>query len=173
MALTSTTLISSLMSTATTSAFVALFSSLYLISVSVGGLNPSLQAFGVDQLEPEENLPVTKEDPPKSSQRTLFFQWWYFGVCTGSLCGVSILSYIEDAVSWSIGFGIPTVAMILSIALFSAGTKFYTYREDDRNVKVSKSGIQVTELVRSTAAKILRRGGRATLTKDREVAELE
>lgn len=173
MALTSTTLFWSLMSRATASAFVALFSSLCLISVAVGGFNSSLQAFGVNQLEPEEDLPVTKEDPPKSSQKTLFFQWWYFGVCTGSLCGVSILAYIEDTVSWSMGFGIPTVAMILSIAFFSAGTKFYIYKEVDRNLKGSKSGIKVAELIRSIAAKILRSGGRDTVSKDCEMAELE
>lgn len=177
MALTSTTLIWSLMTTATSSAFVALFSSLYLISIGLGGLNPSLQAFGADQLEPEDNLPVKKDDPStKSSQRTLFFQWWYFGVCTGSLCGVSILSYVEDTVGWSIGFGIPTVAMILSIVFFSGGTKFYTYKDEDdhRNVKCSsKSGVKVTELIRSIADKIRRMGSRGAVAADRAAAELE
>ncbi|CAM8968365.1 unnamed protein product [Rhodiola kirilowii] len=172
MALTSTTLVWSLMPGTKTSSTAALFSSLYLISLGLGGYNPSLQAFGADQLEPEEDLPCKKDNSSKpTSQRTLFFQWWYFGVCSGSLLGVSILSYIEDTVGWSLGFGIPTVAMILSIALFSCGTKFYTYKQDERNLSQSAPFLKCIQFIRSTADKILRCRGIAS--KEHAEAEIE
>ncbi|CAM8959159.1 unnamed protein product [Rhodiola kirilowii] len=172
MALTSTTLVWSLMPETKTSSTAALFSSLYLISLGLGGYNPSLQAFGADQLEPEEDLPCKKDNSSKpTSQRTLFFQWWYFGVCSGSLLGVSILSYIEDTVGWSLGFGIPTVAMILSIALFSCGTKFYTYKQDERNLSQSAPFLKCIQFIRSTADKILRCRGIAS--KEHAEAEIE
>ncbi|KAM1009507.1 hypothetical protein ACFX13_045792 [Malus domestica] len=52
-----------------------LFCSLYLISLGQGGYNPSLQAFGADQLDSEEELPSSKDDK-KSSKKRMFFQWW-------------------------------------------------------------------------------------------------
>ncbi|XP_021749960.1 protein NRT1/ PTR FAMILY 5.9-like [Chenopodium quinoa] len=104
-----------------------MFWSLCLISLGQGGYNPSLQAFGADQLGEEEDLPTDQTDLKKSSKRTLFFTWWYFGVCSGSLLGVSVMSYIQDTLGWSLGFAVPTLAMIASIILFSSGTRSYTF----------------------------------------------
>ncbi|KAJ6766835.1 OLIGOPEPTIDE TRANSPORTER-RELATED [Salix purpurea] len=76
-----------------------LFWSLCLISLGQGGYNPSLQAFGADQIPNDEDLPRTK-DEQKSNKKSLFFQWWYFGVCGGSLAGVTVMSYIQDTFGW-------------------------------------------------------------------------
>ncbi|KAH8482987.1 hypothetical protein H0E87_027655 [Populus deltoides] len=76
-----------------------LFWSLCLISLGQGGYNPSLQAFGADQIANDDALPSTK-DGQKSNKKSLFFQWWYFGVCGGSLAGVTVMSYIQDTFGW-------------------------------------------------------------------------
>ncbi|CAO2840546.1 unnamed protein product [Amaranthus hypochondriacus] len=104
-----------------------MFWSLCLISFGQGGYNPSLQAFGADQLGEEEDLPSNQTDLKKSSKRTLFFTWWYFGVCSGSLLGVSLMSYIQDTFGWSLGFAVPTIVMIVSIILFTCGTRCYAF----------------------------------------------
>lgn len=104
-----------------------MFWSLCLISFGLGGYNPSLQAFGADQLGEEEDLPCNQTDQKTRSKRTLFFTWWYFGVCSGSLLGVSIMSYIQDTLGWSLGFAVPTLVMVASIMLFSCNTKSYAY----------------------------------------------
>lgn len=96
------------------------FFSLYLISIGTGGVKPCLQAFGADQFDEEH----TKEKEMKSS----FFNWWYFGLCTGALLAFTVLVYIQDNVGWSIGFGIPAVAMTIALSLFLAGTKFYRHK---------------------------------------------
>lgn len=112
-----------------------MFWSLCLISLGQGGYNPSLQAFGADQLGEEDDLPSNQTDCKKSSKRTLFFTWWYFGVCSGSLLGVSIMSYIQDTLGWSLGFAVPTLVMIVSILLFSGGTRCYAFHfPDDQKV---------------------------------------
>ncbi|PIN23580.1 H+/oligopeptide symporter [Handroanthus impetiginosus] len=72
--------------------------SLYMISLGQAGYNPSLQAFGADQLENEDDLPCTNSDDQSSAKKSLFFQWSYFGVCCGSLQfvmykGVVVISY--------------------------------------------------------------------------------
>ncbi|KAL1318063.1 hypothetical protein HN51_070327 [Arachis hypogaea] len=110
------------------SSFLSL--SLYLISLGQGGYNPSLQAFGADQLDEDEELPSSKDDK-SSKKKTLFFQWWYFGVCSGSLMGVTVMSYIQDTFGWVIGFAIPAISMAMSILIFSCGNPIYTYKHDD------------------------------------------
>ncbi|KAG8384776.1 hypothetical protein BUALT_Bualt04G0153700 [Buddleja alternifolia] len=103
--------------------------SLYMISLGQGGYNPSLQAFGADQLENEDQLPQTNNDDKSSEKKSLFFQWWYFGVCCGSLLGVSVMSYIQDTLGWGLGFAIPTFAMIISILMFLFGNRFYIHKQ--------------------------------------------
>ncbi|CAN6574887.1 unnamed protein product [Malus baccata var. baccata] len=95
-----------------------LFGSLYLISLGQGGNNPSLQAFGADQLDSEKELPSSKYDQ-KSSKKRMFFQCWYFGVCSGSLMGVTLMSYIQDTFGWIIGFAIPMISMVISVPIFN------------------------------------------------------
>ncbi|KAL5974270.1 hypothetical protein ACLOJK_030934 [Asimina triloba] len=124
-----------------TISYLSLFSSLYVISLAQGGYNPCLQAFGAGQLENgnddgelegpsydgiEECGESTKKHNEK--RKSLFFQWWYFGVCTGSLSGVTFMSYIQDTFGWGWGFAIPTIAMAMSIAFFSCGNRLYVHR---------------------------------------------
>lgn len=113
----------------------ALFTSLYLISIAQGGYNPCLQAFGADQLEGDafQDHPPCRsqqdEDEERSSsdkKKSKFFQWWYLGVCTGSLLGVTLMSYIQDNYGWGWGFAIPAVSMAFSTAFFTWGNRHYT-----------------------------------------------
>ncbi|CAI9262951.1 unnamed protein product [Lactuca saligna] len=131
LALTSTALNKSNSSSSSSSS--SLFWSLYLISLGQGGYNPSLQAFGADQIDKEDELP-TKADTDKSPEKkSMFFKWWYFGICSGSLIGVSIMPNIQDTVGWGLGFAMPTMAMAVSIVMFSCGSRFYSYSHDRSN----------------------------------------
>ncbi|KAL1538613.1 protein NRT1/ PTR FAMILY 5.8-like [Salvia divinorum] len=146
--------------------------SLYLISVGQGGYNPSLQAFGAEQLEAVyEALPITDTDDQKGSDRkSWFFQWWYFGVCCGSLLGVSVMSYIQDTFGWGVGFAIPALAMIVSIAMFLCGARFYVQKQG-RIGDVSVFEVAV-RAVKAGVSKLIR-GGSGSLRNEYEVVELE
>ncbi|XP_073292226.1 protein NRT1/ PTR FAMILY 5.8-like isoform X1 [Primulina huaijiensis] len=100
--------------------------SLYMISLGQGGYNPSLQAFGAEQNEDE--LPCANNNDQTSDKKSLFFQWWYFGVCCGSLAGIAVMSCIQDTFGWGLGFSIPTLAMMISILLFLCGNRFYMHK---------------------------------------------
>ncbi|KZV45659.1 hypothetical protein F511_02319, partial [Dorcoceras hygrometricum] len=100
--------------------------SLYMISIGQGGYNPSLQAFGAEQNEDE--LPCTNNNDRNSDRKSLFFQWWYFGVCCGSLLGVAVMSYIQDTFGWGLGFSVPAIAMMISILMFLCGNRFYIHK---------------------------------------------
>ncbi|XP_028762323.1 protein NRT1/ PTR FAMILY 5.8 [Neltuma alba] len=144
--------------------------SLYLISLGQGGYNPSLQAFGADQLDEEEELPCSKDDE-NSNKKTLFFQWWYFGVCGGSLLGVTIMSYIQDTFGWVLGFAIPAISMGLSILIFSGGSPIYLFKQD-KHSKARKPFINVVHTVKASVLKCFRCGTTLPIDKS-EVSELE
>lgn len=93
---------------------------LYLISLGTSGHKPSLQAFGADQFD--------EEDKTEKLKKNSFFNWWYFGLCTGTLLAVTVVAYVEDNISWGFGFGIPTVAMVVAVVVFLYGTPFYRHR---------------------------------------------
>lgn len=125
---------------------------LHLISLGLGGYNPSLQAFAAEQLEDEDELPSTKDDK-SSTKKSLFFQWWYFGICCGSLLGVSVMSYIQDTIGWGIGFAIPTIAMVASIAIFLSANKFYV-----RNSSKEMSLEKMIQAIKNTLSRLKNHG---------------
>ncbi|XP_027074027.1 protein NRT1/ PTR FAMILY 5.9-like [Coffea arabica] len=142
--------------------------SLYLISLGQGGYNPSLQAFGADQLDDGDELPSNKTDH-SSDKRRLFFQWWYFGICCGSLLGVSLMSYIQDTLGWGLGFAIPAISFLASIAIFLLGNRFYKHKKA-KNVD-NKSTENMTQTVKTTLSRMF--CGKIDLDRNSDVAELE
>ncbi|KAI7978815.1 Protein NRT1/ PTR FAMILY 5.8 [Camellia lanceoleosa] len=132
LALTSTTLL-----TNKTSSTSSLLWSLYIISIGQGGYNPSLQVLGADQLENEdETLPCSKNE--RNSDKSLFFGWSYFGICSGRL----------------LGFAIPAIMMVTSIAFFSCGSKFFVYKQANKGGDV-KSLKNIVHAIKGTAAKMM------------------
>ncbi|KAK4853820.1 hypothetical protein QYF36_015208 [Acer negundo] len=150
--------------------FAFLYCSLCLISLGQGGYNPSLQAFGADQLynhDDDDELPNSK-DNCKSNKKGVFFTWWYFGVCSGSLLGVIVMSYIQDTYGWVLGFAIPTIAMVTSTITFLCGSRIYRYKSDEKTDAKSPFP-SIVRAIKAIASKLITR--KTTLSKEKSDLE--
>ena len=61
--------------------------------------------------------------PSRKYARTRF----YLFVNVGSLLAVTVVVWIQDAVSWSVGFAVPAAAMLCAIVVFVAGAGKYRH----------------------------------------------
>ncbi|KAJ0025024.1 hypothetical protein Pint_07298 [Pistacia integerrima] len=106
---------------------ILFFFSLYLVAIVQGGHKPCVQAFGADQFD--------GEDPVECKVKSSFFNWWYFGLCAGTLFAYLILFYIQEKLNWALGFGIPCISMALALLVFLLGTTTYRYsiKGNERN----------------------------------------
>ena len=67
--------------------------------------------------------------PQDRLEKKSFFNWFYFAINWGSCLAVTVVVYVQDSISWAIGFAIPTVAMAIAIITFTAGSSLYTHVE--------------------------------------------
>ncbi|XP_022718283.1 protein NRT1/ PTR FAMILY 5.10-like isoform X1 [Durio zibethinus] len=93
--------------------------SLYLVAIGQGGHKPCVQAFGADQFD--------GNDPKESIAKSSFFNWWYFTLSVGVNLSLVIIVYIQDNLSWALGFGILCIVMLVALLVFLLGTKTYRY----------------------------------------------
>ncbi|KAI3900078.1 hypothetical protein MKW98_000978 [Papaver atlanticum] len=95
------------------------FSSLYLIAIGKAGFKPCAQAFGADQFD--------VRNPKECASKSSFFNWWFFGQCVGSSISFLILTYVQENINWTLGFGIPCIFMAVALLVFLLGTKSYRF----------------------------------------------
>ncbi|KAH0455234.1 hypothetical protein IEQ34_015266 [Dendrobium chrysotoxum] len=96
------------------------FLALYIIAVGAGGIKPNISTLGADQFDVHN----TKE----RAQKLSFFNWWTCGIFCGNLLSSTVLIYIQDNVSFTVGYIIPTMALAFSILVFILGTPLYRHK---------------------------------------------
>ncbi|XP_026424841.1 protein NRT1/ PTR FAMILY 5.8-like [Papaver somniferum] len=152
-----------------------LFLSLLLLALGQGGYNPCLQAFGADQLHlttddnNQDQLPSSTnitddgdendEIDSNDLKRSKFFRWYYFSVCSGTLLGVTLLSYLQEILGWGIGYAVPTIVMAISVAPFFCGTRLYTVIKKPKSAKQNITPLikNLAKSIKGTAQKFMNR----------------
>ncbi|MCO5571031.1 hypothetical protein L7F22_024762 [Adiantum nelumboides] len=104
---------------ATPGQLLFLYLAFTLIAIASGGIKPCAYPFGADQFS-QDTLVGRKAFQSYSN-------WYFFGIYLSVLLSATIVVYVQQSVSWAMGFGIPTIAMAISIALFVLGAPLYRY----------------------------------------------
>ncbi|KAF0919318.1 hypothetical protein E2562_029168 [Oryza meyeriana var. granulata] len=116
--------------------------SLYLVALAEAGHKPCAQAFGADQFD--------QNDPKESASRSSFFNWWYFGMCSGTAMTTLVSSYIQDNVGWGLGFGIPCLVMVFALVMFLLGTRNYRYYTSTQSSPFARLARAFVALIRGS-----------------------
>ncbi|KAJ3692014.1 hypothetical protein LUZ60_012364 [Juncus effusus] len=101
----------------TNSQAAMLFGGLYLTALGIGGIKGSLAPHGAEQFD-EDTVQGRKA-------RSTFFNYFVFCLSLGGLIAVTFVVWVEDNKGWQWGFGISTIAILLSIPVFLAGSRLY------------------------------------------------
>jgi solute carrier family 15 (peptide/histidine transporter), member 3/4 len=94
-----------------------LFAGLYLTALGVGGIKGSLPSHGAEQFD--------EHAPRGRKARSTFFNYFVFCLSCGALVAVTFAVWVEDNRGWQWGFGISTIAILLSVPVFAAGSGLY------------------------------------------------
>lgn len=105
---------------ASTSQIAFFYASLYIIAVGAGGTKPNISTFGADQFD--------DYNPHEKKLKGSFFNWWMFSSFIGALLATLGLVYIQENLGWGLGYGIPTVGLLVSLFIFYVGTPMYRHK---------------------------------------------
>ncbi|KAG6489179.1 hypothetical protein ZIOFF_050439 [Zingiber officinale] len=112
------------MITITSSAFSAsstlLFCGLYLVAIGSGGVKAALLPFGAEQFD--------DENPSDREKKGAFFGWFYLSITLGALTSMTFIVWIQENISWGLGYSIATFCMAAALAAFVMGTPHYRRR---------------------------------------------
>uniref|UniRef100_A0A0E0MB88 Major facilitator superfamily (MFS) profile domain-containing protein n=1 Tax=Oryza punctata TaxID=4537 RepID=A0A0E0MB88_ORYPU len=113
-------------SPATGTQFSVFFLALYLTSIGTGGVKSALLPFGAEQYERDGDHDT--EGAPAPEKKQSFFSWFFGAINLGIFVAGTLVSWVEQNVSWALGFGIATLCLLIASAAFLAGTPCYRVR---------------------------------------------
>ncbi|KAL8121134.1 hypothetical protein AgCh_018049 [Apium graveolens] len=110
----------------TSSQFGMLILGLGFLTIGTGGIRPCSLPFGLDQFD-------STTDKGRRGI-TSFFNWYYVTFTIVLIIALTVVIYIQDSVSWILGFALPTGFMAFSIVLFFVGMRIYVYIKPEGSV---------------------------------------
>ena len=110
-----------------------LFAALYIIAVGTGGIKPNVSSFGADQFD--------ETDAGQKRDKESFFNWFYLFINLGSLVASTAVVYVQQEVSWTIGF---VTSMFLAVDLL--------WKEALREDKAMVAHLEVLKVVFSATS---------------------
>lgn len=90
-----------------------------LLALGGGGVRPCNLPFGIDQFD------RTTEAGRKGTSN--FFNWYYTTNTAAVMVALTLVVYIQDSISWTIGFAVPAGLIFLATVMFFMGNRRYVY----------------------------------------------
>ncbi|KAH1130516.1 hypothetical protein J1N35_001894 [Gossypium stocksii] len=94
--------------------FLVLYAGIALASMGLGGTRFTLVTMGANQFDNPQH-------------KGIFFNWCFFSQYAAYAVGATVLVYIEDNLSWGLGFGLSVAANLLALLIFLLGNRFYLH----------------------------------------------
>ncbi|KAL7173588.1 hypothetical protein ACSBR2_032946 [Camellia fascicularis] len=116
--------------------FAVLYLGITLATIGAAGTRFTLGAMGADQF-----------DNPK--HQGSYFNWFIFTLYMASIISSTAIIYVEDSVSFGLGFGLCAAANVIGLVIFVLGKRFYRH--------VKPKGSPFTSLARVFVAAIRKR----------------
>ncbi|KAI4384249.1 hypothetical protein MLD38_002427 [Melastoma candidum] len=122
-----------------------LFAGLYIVALGVGGIKGSLPSHGAEQFD--------ESTPEGRNQRSTFFNYFVFCLSCSGLIAVTLVVWVEDNRGWQWGFGIATLAILLSIPVFLASSTRYRNKTPTGSPLTTISKVLVAAVVNACSSK--------------------
>lgn len=90
----------------------ALYAGVCLLCVSSAGARFNQATMGANQFE-------------SSADRDVFFNWYFIFLYASAVLGSTVIVYVQDTVSWALGFGIACAASVVGLAALLLGARYY------------------------------------------------
>lgn len=94
---------------------------LFWTSIGVGGIRPCSVPFAIDQFD------LTTSEGRRGTMT--FYNLYYTTQTIILLITQTLFVYIQDSVSWALGFGLICILMFFAIIIFFSGSNIYSYVE--------------------------------------------
>jgi len=104
---------------ATSAQLAALYIALYLVALGTGGIDHFLSSFGADQFD--------STNPAEAALIPTFFNYFYAAINSGAVISSLFLIYIQEEISWALGYAIPAGAFVFAVGIFLLGTPRYKF----------------------------------------------
>ncbi|KAK8966482.1 putative peptide/nitrate transporter [Platanthera guangdongensis] len=125
----------------TTFKLALFYFALYLAAFAQGGHRPCVQAFGAEQFD--------ETDMEENIWRSSFFNWWILALTITLSITPITLSYIQENINWSLGFGIPCILFSVALIVFWMGSSFYRCQTRQESSPYPQIGRAFATLVKS------------------------
>ncbi|CAL4907466.1 unnamed protein product [Urochloa decumbens] len=97
---------------ASTGQMAALYASVFMLCVSAGGARFNQATLGASQFD-------------AAADRDVLFNWYFVFFYASSAVGSTAIVYVQDNVSWALGYAISGAASVAGLAALLAGTPYY------------------------------------------------
>lgn len=118
----------------------ALYTGIALASLGAGGTGITLATMGANQFQ-------------HNHDHTIFFNWYFVVSYACIATSSTVIVYIQERVSWGLGFGVCCAANITGFMVFMLGKRYYHYVKPKESPFASIGRVVVAAIMKRNAAR--------------------